>query len=110
MRGLIWVAQVLLAPLLMGAVLAGLTLWLARQEFRTQLPRRKIKTHRMICARASHQTLGPWLGSLMDHNRDLLVRFWLAAPEDLLPSLWSSPIGESTKQLVQQLDPQYVFI
>ena len=29
---LYWVAQVLLAPLLMGAVLAGLTLWLARQE------------------------------------------------------------------------------
>ena len=42
MRGLFWVAQVLLAPLLMGAVLAGLTLWLARQEFRTQLPGRKI--------------------------------------------------------------------
>ena len=43
MRGLIWIAQVLLAPLVMGAVLAGLTLWLARQEFRTQLPGRKIE-------------------------------------------------------------------
>ncbi|TCD58121.1 hypothetical protein CWE16_02130 [Synechococcus sp. BS55D] len=42
-RGLFWVAQVLLAPLLMGAVLAALTLWLARQEFRAQLPGRKIK-------------------------------------------------------------------
>ena len=42
MRGLYWVAQVLLAPLLMGALLAGLTLWLARQEFRTQLPGRKM--------------------------------------------------------------------
>ena len=42
MRGLFWVAQVLLAPLLMGAVLAALTLWLARQEFRTHLPGRKI--------------------------------------------------------------------
>ena len=42
-------------------------------------------------------------------NRDDLARFWLAAPEDLLPSLWSSPVGESTKQLVRQLDPQYVF-
>ena len=42
-------------------------------------------------------------------QRDLLARFWLAAPEDLLPSLWSSPLGESTKQLVRQLDPQYVF-
>ena len=42
MRGLIWVAQVLLAPLLMATILGGLTLWLARQEFRTQLPRRKM--------------------------------------------------------------------
>ena len=42
-RGLVWVAQVLLAPLLMGLVLAGLTIWLARQEFRTHLPGRKIK-------------------------------------------------------------------
>ena len=42
MRGLFWVAQVLLAPLLMGAVLAALTLWLAQQEFRTQLPGRRI--------------------------------------------------------------------
>ena len=39
-RGLIWVAQVLLAPLLMGAVLALLTLWLARAEFRTRLRKR----------------------------------------------------------------------
>ena len=38
-RGLIWVAQVLLAPLLMGGVLAGMTLWLARQEFRNSLRR-----------------------------------------------------------------------
>lgn len=29
-----WIAQVLLAPLLMGALLAVLTLWLAKQEFR----------------------------------------------------------------------------
>lgn len=39
-RGLIWVSQVLLAPLLMGAVLALLTLWLARAEFRTRLRKR----------------------------------------------------------------------
>ena len=37
-RGLIWVAQVLLAPLVMG-VLAGMTFWLARQEFRNSLRR-----------------------------------------------------------------------
>ena len=39
-RGLVWVSQVLLAPLLMGAVLAGLTLWLARSEFKTRLRKR----------------------------------------------------------------------
>jgi hypothetical protein len=39
-RGLVWVAQVLLAPLLMGGVLALLTLWLARSEFRSRLRRR----------------------------------------------------------------------
>ena len=39
-RGLLWVSQVLLAPLLMGAVLALLTLWLAKAEFRTQLRKR----------------------------------------------------------------------
>ena len=42
-------------------------------------------------------------------NRDTLARFWLAAPEDLLPSLWSSSVGESTKQLVRQLEPQFSF-
>ena len=39
-RGLIWVAQVLLAPLLMGSVLALLTLGLAKAEFRTHLRKR----------------------------------------------------------------------
>lgn len=29
-----WIAQVLLAPLVMGGVLGLLSLWLARQEFR----------------------------------------------------------------------------
>ena len=38
-RGLLWVAQVLLAPLVMGSVLAGMTLWLAKQEFRNTLHR-----------------------------------------------------------------------
>ena len=42
-------------------------------------------------------------------DRDLLARFWLAAPEDLLPSLWASPVGESTKHLVKQLDPHFTF-
>ena len=39
-RGLIWVSQVLLAPLLMGALLALLTIWLARAEFRSRLRKR----------------------------------------------------------------------
>lgn len=39
-RGLIWVAQVLLAPLFMAAVLAAMTLALARAEFRTRPHRR----------------------------------------------------------------------
>ena len=34
-RGQAWIAQVLLAPLLMGFVLGSLTLWLVRQEFRS---------------------------------------------------------------------------
>ena len=53
----------------------------------------------------------PWTlsGFSAGSNRDLLVRFWLAAPQDMLASLWSSPVGESTKQLVLQLDPEYAF-
>ena len=53
----------------------------------------------------------PWTltGLSAGSSRELLARFWLSAPEDLLQSLWSSPVGESTKQLVRQLDPQYVF-
>lgn len=33
-RELYWVVQVLLAPIFMAAVLAGLTIWLAQQEFK----------------------------------------------------------------------------
>ena len=39
-RGLIWVAQVLLAPLLMGVVLGLLTIWLANAEFKSRLRKR----------------------------------------------------------------------
>jgi hypothetical protein len=39
-RGLFWVAQVMLAPVVMGGAMAVLTLWLARQEFRTRRARR----------------------------------------------------------------------
>ena len=36
-------------------------------------------------------------------DREALIRFWLAAPVDLLPGLWQSTPGESTKHLVRQL-------
>jgi len=53
----------------------------------------------------------PWssgtCGSL--GQRDALARFWLASPDDLLPSLWASPLGEATRQLVRQLTPQSSF-
>ena len=53
----------------------------------------------------------PWLLStcVQADQRDQLVQFWLAAPEDLLPSLWSSPVGETTKSMVRALTPQTSF-
>ena len=39
-RGLIWIAQVLLAPLLMGGVLALVTLYLVNAEFNARLRKR----------------------------------------------------------------------
>ena len=53
----------------------------------------------------------PWLLNtcVQADQRDELVRFWLAAPEDLLPSLWSSPVGEVTKSMVRALTPQTSF-
>jgi hypothetical protein len=43
------------------------------------------------------------------NQRDRLAQFWLAAPEDLLPSFWASPLGEATKALVRQLTPASAF-
>ena len=53
----------------------------------------------------------PWLLNTCEQSdqRDQLARFWLAAPEDLLPSLWSSPVGEVTKSMVRSLTPQTSF-
>ena len=53
----------------------------------------------------------PWTlaGTSAGSSRDDLARFWLAAPEDLLPSLWSSPVGETTRQLVRELNAQHSF-
>ncbi len=44
-----------------------------------------------------------------NQQRDSLARFWLAAPDDLLPSLWGSPLGQSTKELVKQLNANSSF-
>ena len=38
-------------------------------------------------------------------RRDELAQFWLAAPDDVVESLWNSPVGEATRQLVAQLTP-----
>ena len=40
-KGLYWVAQVMLAPLVMAAILGGLTVWLAQLEFRLSWRARK---------------------------------------------------------------------
>ena len=42
-------------------------------------------------------------------RRDQLASFWLAAPEDLLPSLWSSPAGEVTRSMIRSLTSETVF-
>lgn len=53
----------------------------------------------------------PWMVSqaAARGDRDQLARFWLAAPDDLLESLWRSPLGEATRALIQQLHPQFPF-
>ena len=53
----------------------------------------------------------PWsLSSCANLNqRDQLAAFWLAAPEDFLPTLWSSPVGEATKAMVRALKADTVF-
>ncbi|WP_136975412.1 hypothetical protein [Synechococcus sp. N26] len=42
-------------------------------------------------------------------DRDALIRFWLTAPEDLLESLWISPLGEATRAMVNQLHQEFPF-
>ena len=53
----------------------------------------------------------PWTtGEVVSRgDRDALVRFWLAAPEDLLQSLWASPLGEVSRALVKQLRAEFPF-
>lgn len=42
-------------------------------------------------------------------QRDSIAAFWLAAPDDLLPNFWASPLGEITKALIRQLTPAFQF-
>ena len=42
-------------------------------------------------------------------QRDQLASFWLAAPEDLLPSLWSSLVGEVTKSMIRAMNTDTAF-
>jgi len=42
-------------------------------------------------------------------QRDQLASFWLAAPEDLLPGLWSSSVGEVTKSMIRALNANTAF-
>ena len=53
----------------------------------------------------------PWsLSTCANLNqRDQLAAFWLAAPDDLLPTLWSSPVGEATKAVIRSLKPDTEF-
>ena len=53
----------------------------------------------------------PWSISNCENlnQRDQLVAFWLAAPEDILPSLWSSPVGQTTKAMIRSLNRDTVF-
>lgn len=39
------------------------------------------------------------------NKRDELAQFWLAAPDDVVDSLWNSAVGEATRQLTAQLTP-----
>lgn len=68
----------------------------------------KLAKHRFIPV---DLPLNPWSSA---HCASLgqrlpLARFWVAAPEDLLASLFASPLGDATRQMVRQLTPQYVF-
>ena len=41
--------------------------------------------------------------------RDRLAWFWISAPEDLIPALWSSQAGEVTKSMIRALSADTVF-
>ena len=49
----------------------------------------------------------PWLVSsaVVREDRDNLVRFWLACPDDVLEPLWNGSLGQATREMVAQLVP-----
>jgi len=53
----------------------------------------------------------PWSISqaVLRGDRDQLVRFWLAIPEDLLETLWSGPCGQASIGLIKQLNADFNF-
>ena len=53
----------------------------------------------------------PWLVSsaVVREDRDNLVRFWLACPDDVLEPLWNGSLGQATREMVAQLVPTTFF-
>ena len=53
----------------------------------------------------------PWLASsaVVRGERDNLVRFWLACPDDVLEPLWNGTLGQATREMVAQLTPTTFF-
>ena len=49
----------------------------------------------------------PWniASAVVQGQRDQLVAFWLACPDDALDGLWNSPPGQATREMVAQLTP-----
>lgn len=53
----------------------------------------------------------PWLisSAVVRGERESLVHFWLACPDDVLELLWNGSIGQATREMVAQLTPTTFF-
>ena len=47
--------------------------------------------------------------AVVQGQRDELIAFWLACPDDSLDGLWNSPAGQATREMVAQLTPTTFF-